>query len=235
MNKQITILSTKILLSHQKQALLNAGFSVTEANFIKTENIPFSLSFGEGRGEVDNLIFTSQNAAQSVLLHPKCEELKSKNVFCVGLKTKALLEENGFNVVVYVDYASDLAEIITLIYSNESFTFFSGNLRKETMPKALAAAKVNFNEIRVYETTLTPQKIAVPDPSKGREEKFDGILFFSPSGVESYLAANKIKNEICFCIGETTAEALEKTTRNIIVADQPSVENVIENVIEEFK
>ena len=221
MNNPINILSTKILLSHQKQALLNANFNVIEANFIKTENSDFDL-----KGINDNLIFTSQNAAQSILLHPKSEELKSKNVFCVGIKTKALLEENGFNVDVYVDYASDLAEIITLIYSNESFTFFSGNLRKETLPKALKAAKVNFNEIQVYETTLTPQKI---------KTAVDGILFFSPSAIESYLKDNKIKNEICFCIGETTAEALDKTTRNIIVADQPSVENVIEDVIEEFK
>ena len=221
MQNPITILSTKILLSPQKQALLDAGFSVTEANFIKTENSDFDL-----KGINDNLIFTSQNAAQSVLLHPKSSALKTKNVFCVGIKTKALLEENGFNVDVYVDYASDLAEIITLIYSNESFTFFSGNLRKETLPKALKAAKVNFNEIQVYETTLTPQKIKTP---------VDGILFFSPSAIESYLKDNKIKNEICFCIGETTASSLETITRNIIVADQPSVENVIEDVIEEYK
>ncbi|HAH54182.1 MAG TPA: uroporphyrinogen-III synthase [Flavobacterium sp.] len=221
MNNQISILSTKILLSHQKQALLDAGFSVFEANFIQTENSDFDL-----KGINDNLIFTSQNAAHSVLLHPKSSALKTKNVFCVGIKTKALLEENGFNVDVYVDYASDLAEIITLIYANESFTFFSGNLRKETLPKALKAAKVNFNEIQVYETTLTPQKIKTP---------VDGILFFSPSAVESYLKENKIKNEICFCIGETTANSLEKITRNIIVAHQPSVENVIEDVIEEYK
>ena len=208
-------------MRHQKQSLLDVGFSVTEANFIKTENSDFDL-----KGINENLIFTSQNAAQSVLLHPKCGELKSKNVFCVGMKTKALLEENGFNVEVYVDYASDLAEIITLIYAKQSYTFFSGNLRKETLPKALKAAKVNFNEIQVYETTLTPQKIKTP---------VDAILFFSPSGVESYLSANKIKNEICFCIGETTASSLDKTTRNIIVADPPSVENVIEDVIQEYK
>ncbi len=221
MNNQISILSTKTLLNPQKQALLDAGFSVSEANFIKTENSDFDLN-----GIKDNLIFTSQNAAQSVLLHPKGLELKTKKVFCVGLKTKALLEENGFIVDVYVDYASDLAEIITLIYANESYTFISGNLRKETLPKALKAAKVNFNEIQVYETTLTPQKI---------KNAVDGILFFSPSAVESYLKDNKIKKEICFCIGNTTADALDKITKNIIVADQPSVEEVIEDVIEEYK
>ncbi|TDD99695.1 uroporphyrinogen-III synthase [Flavobacterium cellulosilyticum] len=221
MNNPINILSTKILLSHQKQALLDANFNLIEIDFIKTENSDFDLK------EVnENLIFSSQNAAQSVLLHPKCEELKSKNVFCVGIKTKAFLEENGFNVIVYVDYASDLAEIITLIYANESYTFFSGNLRKETLPKALKEAKIKFNEIQVYETTLTPQKV---------KTAVDGILFFSPSAIESYLKENKIKNELCFCIGETTASALETTTKNIIVADQPSVENVVEDVIEEFK
>jgi uroporphyrinogen-III synthase len=237
-NNHIHILSTKILLSNQKQALLNAGFFVTEANFIATNTKTFDL-----KGINNNLIITSQNAAQSILENKNCDDLKSKNVFCVGLKTKILLSENGFNVIAYTGYAEDLAEIITLIYAKESYTFFSGNLRKETLPQALKAAKINFNEIQVYETTLTPQKISSPNPStratansqsKGGE-KFDGILFFSPSAVESYLKDNKIKNEICFCIGETTASSLEKITKNIIVANQPSVENVIEDVIQEYK
>jgi uroporphyrinogen-III synthase len=222
MQNQIKILSTKTLLSNQKQELLAANFDLIEVDFIKTENSNFDL-----KGINDNLIFTSQNAAQSVLQHPNCSALKSKNVFCVGLKTKILLSESGFNVVAYTGYASDLAEIITLIYSNESYTFFSGNLRKETLPKALSEANVKYNEIQVYETTLTPQKI---------KTTVDGILFFSPSGVESYLKDNKIKNEICFCIGNTTAEALEKNkVKNIVIANQPSVEDVIEDVIEEYK
>jgi uroporphyrinogen-III synthase len=221
MNNSIQILSTKTLSNDQKQPLFEANFSVIEANFIQTKSQDFELNEIQ-----DNLIFTSQNAAQSVLLHPKSSELKSKNVFCVGLKTKALLEENNFNVTVYVDYASDLAEIITLIYANESYTFFSGNLRKETLPKALKEAKIKFNEIQVYETTLTPQKVKVA---------VEAILFFSPSGVESYLKENTIKKELCFCIGETTADALPKTVKNIIIAAQPSIEDVIEECIEEYK
>jgi uroporphyrinogen-III synthase len=54
-------------------------------------------------------------------------------VFFVGIKTKEL-EANGFTVSVYMDYASELAEIITLIYNKKSYTF-SGNLRKETLQK----------------------------------------------------------------------------------------------------
>lgn len=217
----IQILSTKTLLNNQKQALVNANFNVIEVDFIHTKSQAFKLN------EInDNLIFTSQNAVQSFLLDPKSEDLKTKNVFCVGLKTKILLSESGFNVIAYTGYAADLAEIITLIYANESYTFFSGNLRRETLPEALKEAKVKFNEIQVYETTLTPQKIKAP---------VDAILFFSPSGIESYLKENSIKKETCFCIGTTTASALEGITKNIIIADQPTIEDVIEDVIAEYK
>jgi len=221
MAKSIQILSTKKLSGEQKQALVKANIEVTEADFIQTQNKSFEL-----KDLNENLIFTSQNAVHSVLADPKWEELKNKNVFCVGLKTKILLSENGFNVVAYTGYAADLAEIITLIYRNESYTFFSGNLRRETLPQALKDSEVKFNEIQVYDTSLTPQKLKTP---------VDAILFFSPSGVESYLKDNTIKKETCFCIGETTAEALHKITKNIIIADQPTVEDVIEDVINEYK
>lgn len=221
MANPIQILSTKILSPLQKQELVKIGLEVIEADFIKTENKPFEL-----KNLNESLIFTSQNAVHSILSNPKSEELKKKNVYCVGLKTKTLLSDNGFNVVAYTGYASDLAEIIALIYNKESFTFFSGNLRRDTLPEALTEAGIKFNEIQVYETSLQPQKI------KGNPE---AILFFSPSGVTSYLKDNSINKQLCFCIGETTAEALHKITKNIIIADQPTIEDVIEDVINEYK
>ena len=222
MTKQPNILSTKTLLPIQKQELVNANFNVIEEDFIETKTIDFELSKVN-----DNLIFTSQNAVNSILQHPKCEELKAKNVFSIGMKTKDLLSENGFNVIAYTGYAADLAEIISLIYSDESFTFFSGNLRRDVLPNTLQENGILLNEIKVYETKLTSKKVT---------EKLDGILFFSPSGVESYLKLNTIKDETCFCIGETTAEALEnKKVKTIVIADKPSVENVIAEVVEYYK
>lgn len=221
MTKQINILSTKKLLPNQKQELVDANFTVIEEDFIDTNIKNFELSKVN-----NNLIFTSQNAVQSILQHPKCEDLKSKDVFSIGMKTKDLLTENGFNVVAYTGYAADLAEIISLIYSEESFTFFSGNLRRDVLPNTLKENGITFNEIEVYETKITSKKIT---------KKLDGILFFSPSGVESYFKMNTIKDETCFCIGETTAEALEnKKVKTIVIADKPSVENVIEEVVEYY-
>jgi len=221
MSKQINIVSTKKLQPIQKQFLLDAGISVVEEDFIESKIKNFELSKVN-----ENLIFTSQNAVQSILKHPKCQELKGKSVFSVGMKTKKLLTENGFDVVAYTGYAADLAEIISLIYSSESFTFFSGNLRRDVLPNTLKENGITFNEIEVYETNITSKKMT---------SKLDGVLFFSPSGVESYFKLNSIKDETCFCIGETTAEALEnKKVKNIIIAEKPSVESVIAQVIEYY-
>ena len=80
----------------------------------------------------------------------------------------------------------------------------------------------------MYQTTLAPFKIS-------DQENFDGILFFSPSAVESYLTNNKIKNEVCFCVGTTTAAALEtKKIKNIVIPETPTIEAVILEVIEYY-
>ncbi|MCL9804033.1 uroporphyrinogen-III synthase [Flavobacterium amniphilum] len=219
--QDIRILSTKSLLSNQIQFLLNADFLVVEADFIQTETIDFDL-----KKVNDALIFTSQNAVKALLEHPEAEKIKSKTVFCVGIKTKALLEDNGFKVEAYAGYAEDLAQIIALVYSDNQYTFFSGNLRRDTLPDILTEAGIALNEIQVYETVLTPKKI---------DSKADGILFFSPSAVESYTQKNKIDKETAFCIGETTASAAaDLGYKNIVIANQPTVENTIIQAINYF-
>ena len=220
---QTSILSTKTLSAEQRQVFLDANFDLLEQDFIAIKNNLFELNTIN-----NNLIFSSQNGVLSLIEQSGWEVLKTKPVFCVGIKTKELLELHGFTVDVYLDYASELAEIITLIYNKESYTFLSGNLRKETLPKALKSAGVTFNEIEVYQTTLAPFKIS-------DQENFNGILFFSPSAVESYLTNNKIKNEVCFCVGITTASALEtKKIKNIVIAETPTIEEVILEVIEYY-
>ena len=67
------------------------------------------------------------------------------------------------------------------------------------------------------------------------KESFDGVLFYSPSGVNSFLENNTLENKTCFCIGTTTAKALENRTKNIVIASQPTVENVITEVIKYYK
>jgi uroporphyrinogen-III synthase len=217
----VRILSTKKLLPNQKQYLLNAGFSVLEANFIKIAYVSFNLNT-----ICQNLIFTSQNAFKSFLLNEKSSAYREHAIFCVGSKTKEVIENAGFRVTVFADYAEALAATIIKSYPHEKFAFFAGNLRKDTLPEALANAGISVAEIEVYKTVLAPQKI---------QAALDGILFFSPSGVESYLKENSITAETCFCIGTTTAEALKDITQNVVVANKQTVENVIVQCINYYK
>jgi uroporphyrinogen-III synthase len=214
------IVSTKKLAPNQKQFLLNAGFSVVDADFIATKAIDFSIDDVK-----DNLIFTSSNAVKAVADHPDVQQIRRKPSFATAPKTAGLLDEVGFTVIETADDAAGLGIIIEEKYANESFTFFCGNLRLDTLPDWFTERNIDYNDIAVYQTELTPVKVTKPD----------GILFFSPSGADSYLATNEITNETCFCIGQTTAKALENRTNNIVVANKPSVENVIIQCINHYK
>jgi uroporphyrinogen-III synthase len=218
MQNQIRIVSTKKLSERQKQQLLSANFSVLDADFINIQNKDFEIETIN-----DYLIFTSQNAVESVLRNKNSAEIKTKKCFCVGEKTKLLLEENDFEVVADSDYAAELASIICNQYSKNSFTFFCGNIRRDVLPDALRLAEITLDEVEVYQTILAPSKIDFTP---------EGILFFSPSAVESYLQENKIEDENCFCIGNTTAEALKYVTPNRIIANQPTMESAVMKCIE---
>lgn len=215
------ILSTKKLQQNHRQYLLNAGLAVVEADFISIRHKSFRADTINA-----NLIFTSTNAFKSFLQNEVSTSLKANNIFCVGIKTREFIEQNGYNVIASADYATELSAILIEGYKNESFTFFSGSMRRDTLPGALTKAGVNFNEIEVYDTILSPHSITTP---------VDGILFFSPSGVESYLQKNKITNQACFCIGTTTAEAVASSTGKIVLANKPTVENVIIQCINFYK
>jgi uroporphyrinogen-III synthase len=220
MENQIRLLSTKKLTVYQKQLLLNANFLVEEADFIKVVNQSFHLKVLN-----DYLIFTSQNAVESVLENERIAEIKTQKCFCIGDKTRALLEENGFEVIVSSDYASELASMICNQYSKSGFTFFCGNLRRDILPDSLRLAGITFEEVEVYETKLTTHKAAA---------NLNGILFFSPSGVQSFLKENELQDEVCFCIGSTTAKALRGITNKVVTANQPTIESTIAKSIEFF-
>ncbi|WP_294820873.1 uroporphyrinogen-III synthase [uncultured Flavobacterium sp.] len=215
------VLSTKKLLPNHRQFLLNAGLAVVEADFITVHHKPFEISAIN-----QNLIFTSQNAVKSFLLNRDAGNYKSHPVFCVGSKTKESLEKAGYSVIASAEYAEELSEVIIAGYSGESFTFFSGSMRRDTLPGALASAKINCNEIEIYQTVLLPSKV---------NATLGAILFFSPSGVEGYLKENEIGDAVCFCIGTTTASALEGITERVVIASKPTVENVVVQCVNYYR
>ena len=207
------ILSTKKLDEHQKELLLNAGISFVEADFIKPEPIEFKCP-----QHIKNAVFTSKNAVKTVLK----KNVKIDNCFCVGDKTETLLKKNGFYVVEKAYQAKALAEKIIKDHADKDFIFFCGDKRREELPEFLNKYNINLQEIEVYKTELN---------SKQTEGNFDGVMFFSPSAVQSFVLRNEFENMTAFCIGKTTQAEAKKYTNNIITANKASIENVIVQVI----
>jgi len=212
-----TILSTKKLNPSQKQHLLHANLGVVDVDFITTESIDFQIP----EKVIENAIFTSQKGVEEVLN----KKVEIKNCFCVGLRTEKFLMKNNQQVTCSKPNAEELSNEIITNYSGLKFHYFCAEKRLDTLPNRLTENKVVWNEVPVYKTALLPKKY---------ETQFDGVLFFSPSGVESYFSVNAAP-EHSFCIGNTTAKSLKKYTKNYTIASQPSVENVIVKAIKHFK
>ena len=153
------LLSTKKLKENQRSLLLNANISLVEYNAIKVDFVPFEVPLS-----IENAIFTSQNAVKAVMSF----ELGVMSCFCVGEKTKSLLEQNGQKVIKMAKYASELADFIVKNHKNDKFHFFCGNLRSDEIPSKLKENKIAYEEIQVYKTVLIPKKF---------ERQFDAILF----------------------------------------------------------
>ena len=150
----ITILSTKKLKRSEKKLFSETNFKVLEEEFIQIKNINFQIESLN-----DYVIFTSKNAVKSVLTTGIQDKIEHKKIFCVGQKTKTFLEKKNFIVQECVDYAEDLSLVISKKYNQSSFTFFSGNIRKNTLPDLLNENNIKWTEVLVYETSLNPKKI----------------------------------------------------------------------------
>lgn len=214
----MTVLSTKKLKPNQRELLLNAGLQFVEYDAIRIQEVALTLS-----RKLKNVIITSQNGAKAVI---KTGALKSvENCFVVGEKTTALLAENGLKVTKTAQNAEELAQFIAKTYKNESFTYFCGKQRRDELPTILKEEGILCNEVVVYETHLIVQSF---------DRTFDGVLFFSPSGVNAFAKANtatQTRYSTAFCIGETTAITARLHFETVIVSNATTIESTIAKAV----
>ena len=162
-------------------------------------------------------VITSKNGVEAILNSFTKDEIKFKNIFCVGRRTKKLIENSIGKVTYVAKNALKLAEYIAKETDIKTVTYFCSDLRLDVLPSYLQENDVVVNEIEAYKTMLSAVKIAA---------SVSGVIFYSPSGIESYLTENST-DKIAFCIGETTAVAARKHFENVLVASMPDVESVL--------
>ena len=171
------LLSTKNVSKSFKDELNQSGISLKEYPMIEIVPIQFKIS------QVNSaLIFTSQNAVNIAFESADIlRKIKDKNCFCVGEKTKALLQKRGLNVLKMCQNASDLSNFLVENYKKESFSFFCGKQRMKEIETSLNKYGIALNIYEIYQTNFT---------SKHFKTYFDGILFFSPTAVSAQVEQN---------------------------------------------
>ncbi len=215
--KQVHVFSTKKLSTLQKE-LFHEDIASESSDFIKIRfnRIPPKAV----RNEIEHVIITSKNGVASLLHNFLKQDLVFKNIYCVGRRTKKLIEAKIGKVTHSEKNAEKLATYLSKELKGQKVTYFCSDLRLDTLPKTLAKNNVRVEEVEIYKTILSPTKI---------KDKYSGILFFSPSTIQSYLQENHT-DRIAFCIGETTAKEARKHFKTVKVAALPTVESVIELV-----
>jgi len=228
---EINVLCTRALPSSLMEEAAAAGIIIDELSFIETESI-LSVEVQQeielASTEIATVVFTSMNAVDAVTIFLDGHR-PDWSIYSIGTATAKLIKAY-FGEERIAGTASDAAALAELI-AEDRFTdeviFFCGDQRRDELPGILRKNDIEVNEIVVYQTIPTPHKI---------EKDYFGILFFSPSAVQSFFSKNKVKDRtILFAIGNTTANEIKKYSNNkIIISDEPGKENLVQKMIEYF-
>ena len=227
---KVNILCTRPIGEALVREAASHNIVIDEVCFIDTQEIidnDLAKKVEELSNKQVNVVFTSMNAVEAI--RKFIPERSLWKVFCIGNTTKKLVKDifGKNNLSGTGNNATELAENIMRDKSIKKVYFFCGDQRRDELPGVLQKNNVEVEEIIVYKTIET---------SKSISKRYDGILFFSPSAVHSFLLKNLIPNQAqVFAIGTTTADALQPFTQQpVIIADFPGKENLLEQAINYF-
>lgn len=232
MRDKITILSTRPLETALLEAAKAKDIIIDIVSFIDISPVNTSGIKEEIKKVITqpaNIVFTSMNAVQAVVNQLNGEQ-PAWNIFCIGNTTRALAAKyfGETSIRGTGNYGTELADVIVAHKEVKQVVFFCGDQRRDELPGKLRQHGVTVQEIIVYHTINTPHKV---------NKSYDGILFFSPSAVQSFFHVNSvIPSAILFAIGHTTADAIKNFSSNtVLVSDKPGKDNLVKRMFEYFK
>ena len=220
-SKTAMVYSTKSLTEDQR-LLVNETLGIQSKDFIKISLNRMKPQLV--RQPIQNVIITSKNSVEALLQNFSAVELQFKNIYCVGRRTKRLVEKRIGAVKHTEPNAKKLAEYLVEYIDGTEVTYFCSDLRLDALPNILTKNNITVNEIEAYQTKYSAVKI---------DDSVEGVMFYSPSTVQSYRQENNAE-VIAFCIGETTAQEAKKHFKDIRISKVPTVESVIELVNEHY-
>jgi hydroxymethylbilane synthase len=215
------IVSSKTLSQGQKNLFIDR-LQVNSSDFIKTT--PNRIKPQLLKANHSNVIITSKNAVEAILNNCSKEELNFETIYCVGRRTKRLVEQKIGPVKHTAKNAKALANHLVEFLEGTEVSYFCSDIRLDILPSILTEHHIQVKEIEAYSTKLTAPSI---------DDSVEGVMFYSPSTVHSFVK-NNAPSCIAYCIGETTANTAKDYFKEVRVAKIPTVESVIELVNENY-
>lgn len=145
------------------------------------------------------------------------------SIFCLSEKQAAIIRK--FSDAVFVSKEKNiqsLSELVQQKKQNKLCLFLKGN-------RSLSVSGLEIIEVDVYQNTLLKPK---------EVNEFEVYLFFSPSGIDSFIQGGNLisENTSIVTIGETTAQKAKTVFENqIIVSDEQSELATIQKAVSVLK
>jgi len=218
---KVKILFTKKIENKKLRHYLSDNkFEISFVPVIKIENKKINFKIKNYK----NFIFTSVNAVKCVAEN----NFPTDSVFfVVGEKSYNELTKLGYLVKIISKNADELFKEIKDNIEPCELLHLCGSKVLPTIEENFSKTNFKYKKIEIYKTeSLFPKY----------NNQVDALVFFSPSGVESFLKNNKILNEKLFAIGKTTAKKLSKyTNKEIFISESETTEGILKVIKESFK
>jgi uroporphyrinogen-III synthase len=213
------ILSTRALSDENVRRLEAPGFVVDTVDFIEIKQTAARVT--HSFPQCEQVLITSQNAVQALEDRGELKGIREKRILCVGTKTERMLLSKGVGVAQVYRSSEELAK--DAVATGLVTTFFTGKRRSPFIERAFREQGLELEVVALYDTRLT--SVEIP-------HTYGAVLFFSPSGVESFFLMNELKGATAVCIGRTTEGAVLAHSKNTSVAAISTEESMIETTLE---
>ena len=220
--KKVKVLSTKQLATSQTDLFNDEiGFKMSDFVAIRYNRLKPNVV----KNTIENVVISDLNAVEALLQNFSPIELDFVNIYCAGRRVKRLIEKKIKKVTHVENSVKELAEFIVRMRINNGVTYFCGN-EDDELKGFLTNNEIEVNTVEAYRIVLNERKF---------DDVFHAILFYSVSGVQSFIEDNQPKEAIAFCIGQATADEAKKYFPKVEMSKMPTIESVLKSVNQYFK
>jgi len=218
------VLCLKKLTPPRINAGRKSGLGLTAVEVIETQPDFESYAVSYALKSTNNWVFSSLNSVSAITSVLKSTSMIHKHVFCVGPRV-ANFFDGKVKAIHQVNSASELTEVAKAS-EKERFMWFHGNKSDMALIEEFEVHEMTLSSHTVYKTELIIPRIE-------DLEDYKALMFFSPSGVDSFNEHNYIpENAVVSAIGKTTAEYIALKYDD---QENTKLENVITPEVYEYE